>query len=216
VVELVQRLGARKALVPPDPGLLSAYGMLASPVTREASRTVLVSSESSRADDAIRAVLAELEADARGAMESEGAAAATLTAERWIDARYRGQSFELGVPASGWVESFHRAHRDRYGYERPDTPVEAVTLRVIVSAPPPPLEVPEAEAADRPPAAIPARVFYRDREVEAVRVQRSDLRPGHELDGPAIVQEYSATCWLPPGWRGRVDAWGCLHLAASR
>ena len=45
VAELTRRLGAARALVPPDPGLLSAYGMLASPVTREASRTILTGTD---------------------------------------------------------------------------------------------------------------------------------------------------------------------------
>ena len=45
VAELAESLGARKALVPPDPGLLSAYGMLAAPPNREISRTLLISSD---------------------------------------------------------------------------------------------------------------------------------------------------------------------------
>ncbi|HSH76570.1 MAG TPA: hydantoinase/oxoprolinase family protein, partial [Longimicrobiales bacterium] len=213
VAELVERLGAGKAIVPPDPGLLSAYGMLASPMTREASRTVLLSSGSADADAAIEATLAELEGDARAAMESEGADPDSLVAEQWIDARYRGQSFELGVLAGDWRASFHRAHRERYGYERLDTTVEAVTLRVIVSAPPLSLGKPEAESATAPPRAVPAEVFYRGGRVEAARVRREDLRSGHELEGPVVVQEYSATCWLPPEWRARVDSWGCLHIS---
>jgi N-methylhydantoinase A/oxoprolinase/acetone carboxylase beta subunit len=38
------------------------------------------------------------------------------------------------------------------------------------------------------------------------------LREGHALEGPAIVQEYSATTWVPPEWRVEVDAWGSLQL----
>jgi N-methylhydantoinase A len=215
VAELTERLGARMAIVPPDPGLLSAYGMLASPVTREASRTVLLRSDAPGTDDAVRAVLGELEADARAAMRGEGADPATLTAEREIDARYRGQSFELGVPAEGWAAAFHRAHLDRYGYQRPETPVEAVTLRVTVSAPPPALEPPLLAKGVDPPPVTRIDVVHGGRSVVATSIRRDDLGASHEVEGPAVVQEYSGTCWVPPGWRARVDAWGCLHLTAA-
>jgi len=212
VAELVARLGAVKAIVPPDPGLLSAWGILASPITREASRTVLVRSDAAGVEERIRAVLAELEADARTAMRSEGAAETALTSERWIDARYRGQSFELGVPAEGWVEGFHVAHCERYGYERPETPVEAVTLRVSVSAPPPELAVPSLAGAAAPAPSRPTTVHFGGAAIEAARVRRADLLAGHEITGPAVIEEYSGTSWVPPEWRVRVDTWGCLHL----
>ena len=215
VAELTRRLGAYEAIVPPDPGLLSAYGMLASPVTREASRTVLLRSDHPHTEEAVRSALDELEAAAREAMRTEDAQDVPLGAERRVDARYRGQSFELDVPAERWVAAFHRAHRERYGYERAETPVEAVTLRVIVSAPPPRLEGPRLPAAAGAPPATAIGVVHGGGELAARLVRRADLEAGHELDGPVVIQEYSGTCWVPPGWRARVDAWGCLHLAAS-
>jgi N-methylhydantoinase A len=212
VAELTERLGARTALVPPDPGLLSAYGMLASPVTRESSRTVLLDTGMDDLDDRLHAVLDELEDDGRAAMIDEGVAGEELTVERWIDVRYRGQSFELAVPADGWLERFHAAHEERYGYRRPGTPLEAVTVRVIVSAARPALDPGGIEEAAAAPSLTPRRVVYGGQEREAASAWRRDLRAGHELDGPVIVQEYSGTTWVPPGWRLRVDAWGCLHL----
>jgi len=49
--------------------------------------------------------------------------------ERLVDARYRGQSFELTVPVEGWEGAFHAAHERRYGY-RDEAPVDLVSLRV--------------------------------------------------------------------------------------
>jgi N-methylhydantoinase A len=215
VVELTERLGATKALVPPDPGLLSAYGMLASPITRESSRTVLLDTTSPETSRDVRAVLNELEEEARGAMTAEGVAPENLTAERWVDARYRGQSFELGVPEDGWVEAFHTAHEERYGYRRDETPVEAVTLRVTVSAPAADVVQPRLAEATTSPPGTRTTVVYEGEPHEAEALWRSDLRAGHEIRGPAIVQEYSGTTWVPPEWHLRVDAWGVLHLTPS-
>jgi len=212
VAELTERLGAARALVPPDPGLLSAYGMLASPVTREASRTVLESTEDPDLRTRLSDVFDGLETQALEEMRQEGADPAALVVERWIDARYRGQSFELRVPEADWLERFHAAHEERYGYRRPETPVEAVTLRVVVIAPPLTLDVPELPRASGPPATDVGSVWFDGERREVQRIWRHDLAAGLAIPGPAIVQEYSATTWIPPDWRVESDRWGCLHL----
>ncbi len=210
--ELTRRLGAFKAIVPPDPGLLSAYGMLASPVSRETARTVLLSTDADDTQRSLEASLAELEGLAWSEMLDEGVSEGDLTAELWVDARYAGQSFELRVPASDWVQHFHDAHEERYGHRRETAPVEAVTLRAIVTAPPPPVHVTRLPDAERPVQSAPTQVAFAGERVEASRVWRQQLGAGHEFVGPFVVQEYSGTTWVPPGWRVDVDPWGCLHL----
>ena len=210
--ELAERLGADRALVPPDPGLLSAYGMLAAPVSREASRTVLLATDDADARERMDEVYDELRETAVRAMLDEGRDREELTVTRKVEARYRGQSFEIRVPAEGWVDAFHAAHRDRYGYAREESPVEAVTLRVLVTAPGPPLGAERLEAADGPPDVVGGRVHVEGEWAEAGRIWRRDLRAGHRIEGPATVMEYSSTTWVPPGWTAEVDQWGCLHL----
>jgi len=214
VAELTERLGARRALVPPDPGLLSAYGMLAAPLTHEASMTVLVREDDDDALLRVEAALRVLEARGRASLEADGVRPDAVGFERWVDARYVGQSFELAVPADGWVTGFHAAHAERYGYQRHETPVEAVTLRVVASDRAQELPVPEVPAADGPPPVMPTSVHHREKLYAALRVRRADLRAGHRLDGPLVVEEYSGTTWVPPEWRLDVDRWGCLHLTA--
>lgn len=213
VAELTDRLGGIRAIVPPDPGLLSAYGMLASPITQEVSRTVLVGTDTEDFEDRIAGVMSDLESSAREGMLAEGANPDELIAERWIDARYRGQSFELGVPARDWVSGFHEAHLERYGYQRPQTTVEAVTLRVVVMAPAAELDVPTLADAEGPPQMRRTEVVFGGQRLEADRVWRRDLGAGHDLMGPLVIQEYSGTTWVPPGWGVAVDRWGCLHLS---
>lgn len=214
VAELTRRLGASRALVPPDPGLLSAYGMLSTPITREASRTVLLDTRDPDTPAEVQAALDALEAQATREMLAEGAAPETLVVERWVDARYRGQSFELRVPAATWVEDLHAAHEERYGYRLDGTPVEAVTLRAVVSAPPPEVPVPTLAEATAPPSLEHGEVRYGGATLQAGRVWRRDFAAGHRLTGPLVVQEYSATTWVPPEWTLEVDAHGCLHLLA--
>jgi N-methylhydantoinase A len=213
VAELVDRLGAKRALVPPDPGLLSAYGMLAAPPTREVSRTLLVSSSGADQETRLGEAFTALESQAMKEMLAEGNDPDSLTVRHWLDARYRGQSFELRVPREGWVDAFHEAHKERYGYARPETPVEAVTLRAVAEAPPLPLSPSRLEKAEGNPPAEKSTAYYDGNEIEVQRVWRKDLLGGHTLKGPVIVLEYSSTTWLPPGWQLEVDAWGSLLLS---
>lgn len=212
VAELASRLGTPRALVPPDPGLLSAYGMLAAPPTREAARTILLSTADDDLADAMEEAFQGLEEQAKRQMVDEGNAPEALSTQRWIDARYHGQSFELRVAADDWIERFHRAHAERYGYERRDAVVEAVTLRAVVEAPAPPLEPAPLTTGDAPPATGKCRIYFQGQHRDGQRVWRGDLAAGHRLEGPVLVLEYSATTWVPPEWTLEVDEWGSLHL----
>jgi N-methylhydantoinase A len=205
---LAERLGIPRLLVPPDPGVLSAFGMLVAPVRKDVSRTVLWEAP---AADRIGPAFDEMEARARAAMEAEGIPTGLIEVNRWIDARYRGQSFELTVPSDGWVESFHRAHESRYGYNRRDAIVEAVTLRVEALAAAAAV-VPEtlAAAAAAPVPASTTEVSSHGRRFDTPVYDRRMLRTGHTLVGPCIVVEYSSTLWLPAGWTADVLEDGSL------
>ena len=212
VAELADRLGAKRALVPPDPGLLSAYGMLAAPPTREVSRTLLLSSSDPHQETRMREAFSDLESQAVREMTLEGNDPESLSVQHWVDARYRGQSFEIRVPRSDWIRAFHDSHKDRYGYARRETPVEAVTLRTVAEGPPLPLSPIPLHDAEAEPVTEVGQAFHEGNEIRVRRVWRKDLLKGHDLKGPAIVMEYSSTTWLPPGWHLEVDAWGSLHL----
>jgi N-methylhydantoinase A len=202
-------------MVPQDPGLLSAYGMLAADVIRQTARTVLIQGGDPEADVRIGGVLDALETAAVEDMVEQGTAKEAVSTERWIDVRYRGQSFELRVPAAGWRDKFHAAHEMRYGYQRREAPLEAVTLRVTARAPGPRLDHVPIATADGPPPTEAGRAYHDGEWIETRRVWREDLGAGHRLDGPLQVLEYSATTWVPPGWVLDVDRWGSLHLSRS-
>lgn len=211
--DLAERLGVREALIPPDPGLLSAYGILTAPPTREASRTVLLSSADEGTGAAVEEELARLATEAAERLVSEDRVApSSVTVREWVDVRYRGQSFELRVPARGWVEAFHAAHESRYGYARRDAALEAVTLRAVATAPGLEVASPSLPEADGPPPFTPGTTVVGGTPTPCRHYWRRELRPGHTLAGPALVLDYSATTWLPVGWRMEVHPSGVLRM----
>ncbi len=210
--ELAHSLGAAGALIPPDPGLLSAYGMLAAPLTREVVRTLLVRGDQRDVDRAVEAALAETDVAAREGLLADTGASGEPSLRRQLDVRYHGQSFELRVEADDWREAFHAAHARRYGYERRDWAVEVVTVRTVAELPGPTLSVEPLPAAVGDPALETTPVWIDGERREAAAVWRHDLRPGHELLGPAVVLDYSGTTWVPTGWTLSVSPHGSLKL----
>jgi N-methylhydantoinase A len=211
--ELALRLGVPRVLVPPDPGALSARGILVADVRKDTARSVLRSGADARLA-ALEPEFAALEAQARAELAQEGFAGEAVRVERAIDARYRGQGYELDVPAtSDWEAAFHAAHERRFGFKREEAAVEAVTLRVTARARvahPEPPRLPASAAPAEPAGAAPVYLEGAWREVPLYR--RESLRAGQRLLGPAVVAEYSATTWLPRGWRAEVLAAGDLLL----
>ena len=211
--ELAARMGVGHVLVPTNPGALSARGILLADVRKDASRSVLRRGSEGRLA-ALEPDFQELEREAREELSAEGFAGEGINVEWNIDARYAGQSYELQVPAGeDWVAAFHSAHQTRFGFRREDARVEAVTLRVTVRATvprPPEHRLEAAQLAVGPVTHIPAYFEGRWREVPLHR--RESLGAGHRMTGPAIIAEYSATTWLPPGWSLTVPESGHLLL----
>jgi N-methylhydantoinase A len=208
---LAASIGAARVLIPPQPGLLSAFGMLVSPVRKATARTVLLR------DDAVTAshleeVFQALEAAALADMRSENVPLDAVTLDRYIDARYAGQSHELRVAAANWVENLHHAHETRYGYSNRASVAEAVTLRVdaYTAAPAmPAFETPDVAAAET------VAQVYDGSDWRAVRIipRSAVVQP---VEGPAVITEYSATTWVPVGWRAeRLEA-GALILGRDK
>ena len=216
--DLARNLSIPRVLVPQNPGLLSALGVLLSDSVQDFSRTVML--PSAAADPAaLDRRYRELERRAFASMRREGFADRDIRLERWIDMRYRGQSYELSFPYSIRFErEFHRRHEQRYGYADAARATEIVTLRVRVRG----LTAKPRMPAERPAGADPCaallyerRSHFGGRPVKTRFYERAHLRAGNEIAGPAVVFEYSATTAVPPGYRCRVDRFRNLEITPT-
>ncbi|TFV86673.1 hydantoinase/oxoprolinase family protein [Blastococcus sp. CT_GayMR20] len=223
---LMDILNLPRTLVPPNPGNVSAFGLLTVDVRNDYVQTVV----SKHLDVDVRvlaSVYAGLEAQAQTALDGEGFGRAEQRMQRTADLRYVGQAFEVRVPvadgeldraaAEDVAQAFHAAHRQLYGYDFATDPrqaVEWVNLRVSGIGPirrPDLVELPGRDGGTDRAVTGSRRVFFDDW-VETPTYNRLDLAPGDVVTGPAIVEEFGSTVPVHPGFAVTVDAYGNLLL----
>jgi N-methylhydantoinase A len=229
---LLEILGLPAALVPPNPGNVSAFGLLTVDIRNDYVRTA-VRRHADLDLALVEKIYAELAGQAEAALARQGFGAGRGRLVRGADLRYYGQAFEVGVPVpAGPVDArlvdevagaFHRAHHDRYGYDFRGDPrqhVEWVNLRVTGIGPvtPPRLAELPGRADGTGPAAASHRpvCFARgDGYLETPIYQRADLRRDDVVTGPAVIEEYGATVPVHPGFAARADRFGNLHVTGE-
>jgi N-methylhydantoinase A len=210
--ELADTLGIGRVYVPRDPGLLSAWGVLAAEAVRDCAETVRLVDPR---DAALGERLRPLEREARAALAHDGVRGVHL--ERTLDVRYAGQSYEVQIPYTrSWRPTFHRRHLRLFGHADPARPIEVVAVRVRARGGgmvPPREPVARAQHVDR---FARRPMWFAGRRLPAAVFRRDRLGRGFAARGPALVCEYSATTVVPPGWRLRVDGVGGLLLERGR
>ena len=226
---LVDILDLAGVVVPPNPGNVSAFGLLTVDVKNDYVQTH-VTKESALDHAAVQTIFDDLSERGRRALDKEGFAAATHRFVRTVDVRYVGQAFEVRVPAPEGIvdeayaaavaDRFHTEHRQLYGYDfrgDPTQQVEWVNLRVTGIGP---ITRPEIQRVAAGEGSID-RAVTGQREVcfdaEAGYVatnlyDRAKLGAGDEFSGPAIVEEFGSTIPVHPGFAVRVDDFGNLVI----
>ena len=220
---LAEELQISDIVIPPNPGMFSALGLLTADLFHDYSRACV-----RRADEAdpdtVEGLFAEMEHEGRETLLAEGVEPGGMRFRRQLDLRYLGQSYELtvdvGAPFDGdalpsCTEAFHGRHGEIYGYSAAGESVEIVNvrLRAIGAIPKPRL----AESGARAEVAEPVgrRLVYfegSDSWLETPVYERGDLGPGSAVEGPSIIEQYDSTTVVYPGWMASVDGYGVLRL----
>jgi N-methylhydantoinase A len=216
-------LKIRRVVIPPYPGLFSALGLLVSDLKRIYRETNLMQVD----EHASRRVAASFERMRERAVEEFtrlGRDRDELVFDHALEMRYSGQGFELlteidldELSAQGqeYLERlFNGTHMVRYGSVSRD-PVEIVTLRLVAQIPSDGnalRELTRGPSGDASPEIEESAVTFRGARMQCQFAWRSSLPKGHVLNGPAIVEEPTATTLVPPGWRSIVHQTGSLIL----
>jgi len=217
-------LGMTRIVVPPSAGLFSSFGLLYADVEHHYSRTFRRLLRKADAREIARAWDA-LAKQALDQLTAEGFTGERARLRRSAALHYQGQSYELTVPLpdgpidaaalAHLEEAFGREHEKTYGHRAgADEPVELVSIQVVGQCLRQGDSVPERVRPSRPePAPPPPRRAYFGAEIgwlETPILRRSDLSTPRS--GPLIVEEYDATCVIPPGAMAELDAGGNILI----
>ena len=218
--EIANLLDMTRVIVPPAPGVFSAYGLLLSDVEHEISRAWLNKLSSVSPAD-MAAKYGQLDAEMAELMASEGYGPTEYDLIRLADLRYAGQAHELtidcpmadGVPDfTGLIGAFGDEHERTYGHQAEAEAVECVTLRLIarVAEDRPDRQAAPSRAARETP--LPRQVYFGPLHgaIETPVIDRPALSAA--IAGPVIVEEYDSTCIVPPGWNAALDRAGNIVL----
>ncbi|MCY7366308.1 MAG: hydantoinase/oxoprolinase family protein [Frankiaceae bacterium] len=217
--------GAWPVIIPPSPGVLCAYGDATTSVKDEAARTV-VRRFSQLTDAELTDLLAELAAQAAATVEADGVPPEQHSVEYSADLRYHGQGFEVPVVVSvdafdgkgagldSLRNAFDAEHERLFSFLL-DNEQELVTVRATVTGPRPAVALTLLEEGGPDAAAAQTGttpVWIDGDHVDAALYDRSLLRAGNVVTGPAIVVEMDSTTLVLPGYAATVHASGSLLI----
>jgi N-methylhydantoinase A len=219
---MAAELGMKKVLIPPSPGLFSAFGILYGEVEHHYSQTLRRNLEQADPGELV-AAWQTLEARAQVQLEEDGFSPARTELMRSANMHYAGQIFELSVAVppgdvdlAKLAEAFGHEHERTYGHRAgPDEPVELVNVEVVGRGLPETPRVPERlqYASHREVTFAPRQAYFGEQHgwMETQVMDRSQLTET-PLAGPLVIEEYDATCVVPPGVSAQLDAAGNIVL----
>lgn len=201
--ELAESMEIKTVIFPRDPGVLSALGMLMADMFKDYSLTLFLAGK----EGGIPVIEKNFRAlEERSKTDFHGS---EMKFERFLDIRYRRQAHEITIPYVGdFVREFHHAHRKMYGYMKPESEVEVVTLRLRAIAGKRGLELPRLEKSKAAVRTVKEDIIYGGKKITVNAYERQGFYPGFIFGGPALVFEDTSTLFLTPGYRCEVDGWG--------
>jgi N-methylhydantoinase A len=226
-VELARELQMPRVILPPMPGLFSAFGMLVADMLHDLQASIVKTLDELTPQE-LAARFDELERKAHALMRDADVDPAKVRIERRVDCCYLAQAETLQIPIpdepihQGTIDAvakaFEREHQRHWNFVQPDRPVRAVNIRVrvagrmghhIASE-----DAPRADAGPKP--AGEAKLHLEGGFRTVPRYRRADLRPGDTLEGPLVVEEPSTRLPIDVGDTVRVDNDRNLIVALRR
>lgn len=213
---LADRLGIKRILIPPNPGLFSALGMLSTEFKKELVYAFL-KHYSPDIEDQISQVFDSLCSQVKDIITDEGL---EPFIQMSLDIRYLGQSYELNIPflpfdSQHFIQRFHQLHQHYYSYTLDDYHCEIVNLRVTGIG-----KSLKPEFHKKPAHIKAAEIHYRRKTYFNNQLQefsiylRQDLIPGNRIEIPALIVSNDATIIVPTGFAASVDNFNNIILQA--
>ncbi len=206
------------------PGVFSAWGMLNTDIRHNTVYTHIIRMDATDASETLNRIYNELEEEIRDMFSSEGVEG-QIVIERYADMRYYGQEHTVRVPIQGGeiekvdlktvLESFHQIHEREYEFRLEGDPVEVVNFHVVGIKRTQKLELkelPELTSKAEDSIITERRVYINGVHEKLPVYDRTTLARGSGLDGPAILEDPTATIIVLHGQKAAVDRFGNISI----
>ena len=219
---LAREMGITTTVIPQVPAAFSAFGMLMTDLQHEFSATILRPLDEGTLGQLER-VIDAFTGQGHAALLAQEVKDEDRRFTRSLDVRYRGQEHSLAIElrdgdtAADVEQRFHDMHRARHGHAMPER-AEILTVRVRATGRLPKPGLPAIAPASEPARPSGSRAAFdvaTGRPAGFPVYQRHDLLAGHQLSGPAIVEEGTATTVFFGDQRLRVDEAGQLIITSA-
>ncbi|MCK4760898.1 MAG: hydantoinase/oxoprolinase family protein [Candidatus Aminicenantes bacterium] len=210
---LAEKLGIQRILAPPGQGVFSALGMLVADFKKELYRSFLRMHRPGIRQE-LEKVFAEMSTAAEAILTEEGFAKKDVQVLKFLEIRYKGQSYELVVPFSAdFIAAFHQKHRRLYSYTLKDDNCEIVNLRVLALGKTAGLRLEKKEITLGEAQVLSReKVYFNGRFRQFSIYRREDLKPGNCFQGPAIVAADDSTLIVSEKFSAEVDEYENILL----
>ncbi|MEW6049007.1 MAG: hydantoinase/oxoprolinase family protein [Bacillota bacterium] len=221
---LARELRVRKVVIPTNPAVFSAWGMLMTDLRRDYIRTRILRADRVEPQTLI-GIYGQMEGEAVRDLASEHVARGDIRLVRYADMRYAGQEHTVKVPVPGGVidrqmleeikEGFHALHKQAYTF-RLDSPVEFVNFHLTALGAVTKPEIPKVQGGDSLEDARKGErsVDFGELGLRAAAIYERDRLPlGEPVTGPAVVEEPSSVTVVFPGQALSMDEYGFLHIS---
>ena len=215
---LAEGLGVKNIVIPPNPGVFSALGLMLADFRHDFVRNIMKPASEINTE-LLEKIFGEIEKKAKKILQKEGFSPNHIVMERNLELRYLGQSYELIVPFHKnfkvILQLFHQKYQKMYSYSMPDEPVEVVNIHLIAYGlirKPKFRKIPSTSSSSDVLIDKKMVFFKGNAWIETPIYSRDALLPGHKINGPAIIEQSDATTVIPPGWNAVVDEFLNLTL----
>jgi N-methylhydantoinase A len=222
---LAKEMGLKQCIIPISPGTFSAWGLLVSDYQRDYSKTLL----SKLADlnyEKIEKVFNFLKKEAIAEFKQHKIPVDNLFLNFSADLRYIGQQYELNVPITLkelknqgielMIKDFNEIHKQRYGHNAPEEEVEIVTFRLSSINHRKEIALDRAisrnDKISKDEEIKISKIFHQGNFIDCRFGSRSDLREDFWEAGPIVLEEDTATTFVPPGFSVRIGQFNNLFI----
>ncbi|MFW9778353.1 MAG: hydantoinase/oxoprolinase family protein [Candidatus Heimdallarchaeota archaeon] len=219
---LAERLSMKSIVIPPFPGVWSAYGLLTADIRHDLTRSYLRPLYELKTGQ-LETAFADLVKQGVQLCIEDGFEEKDILVARNLEIRLVGQSYELTVPYYGQIEAisdaFDKIHEKTYGYATPSDPKEIVNLRISAMVPLPKFQMPRLKSGNPHNLDMDtgSRSVYLDNNWRTSPVyQKSRLKANNILKGPCIIEQDDTTILVDLGWQAIVKSDGHMLLTRSK